>query len=75
MEELLKQTEADILEVKKAIRKLKYKRAKANNFTEEYNISVKILKAEAMLADLLRSKAEIEEYLKVRGVTNAGNIQ
>lgn len=71
MEELLKQTEADIKEVKKAIHNLRYKRAKVTHSTEIHNISIKILKTESMLADLLRSKAEIEEYLKVRGVTNA----
>ena len=65
MEELLKQTEADITEVKNAIRRLRYKRARTKHSTEMHNISVKILKAESMLADLLRTKAEIEEYLKV----------
>lgn len=71
MEELLKQTEGDIEEVKKTIRRLRYKRARTKHSTEMHNISVKILKAESMLADSLRTKAEIEEYLKVGGVTNA----
>lgn len=71
MEELLKQAEGDIEEVKNTIRRLRYKRARTKHSTEMHNISVKILKAESMLADLLRTKAEIEEYLKVGGVTNA----
>lgn len=71
MEELLKQTEGDIEEVKNTIRRLRYKRARTKHSTEMHNISVKILKAESMLADLLRTKAEIEEYLKLGGVTNA----
>lgn len=71
MEELLKQTEADIAEVKNAIRRLRYKRTRTKHSTEIHNISVKILKAESMLADLLRTKAEIEEYLKVGGKNNA----
>ena len=71
MEELLKQTEADIAEVKKTIRRLRYKRARTKHSTEIHNINMKILRAESMLADLLSSKAEIEEYLKVGGKNNA----
>ncbi len=71
MQELLKQTEADIAEVKKTIRHLRYKLSKTKQTMERQDLRKKLFEAETMLSDLMRYKSEIEDYIKTRSENNA----
>ena len=64
MQELLKQTESDIIETEKTIKKLRAKRAKTRTTAVLYGLDREILEFEAILNDLRRTKAEIEDYIK-----------
>ena len=71
MEKILKQTEADIAEVTKKLKVLRTRRTKARTNNLLYSLDREILGFEAMLSDLRRTKAEIEEYIKTRSDDNA----
>ena len=71
MQDLLKQVNADIAEVTKKIKVLKSRRTRAKTTSKYYNIDREILGFEAMLSDLRRTKAEIEDYIKTRSEDNA----
>lgn len=71
MEELLKQTEADIAEVTKKLKVLRTRRTKTKTNNALYSLDREILGFEAMLSDLRRTKAEIEDYIKTRSEDNA----
>ena len=70
MEELLKQTEADIVEVAKKLKVLRMRRTKTRTTSKFYYIDREIKGFEAMLSDLRRTKAEIEDYIKTRSEDN-----
>lgn len=71
MQGLLKQTKADIAEVEKTIVRLKHKLSKAKHTMERQDLKNKVLAAETMLSDLMRYKAEIKDYIKIRSENDA----
>lgn len=66
METLLKQVNEDIEEITKTISSLRYKRATTKHSSTIRNINLELYTAESILADLKSTKAEIEEYIKIR---------
>ena len=71
METLLKQVNNDIEETTKPLDTLKLKLAGTKHSSTRRRLNLEIQIAKSMLADLLSSKAEIEDYIKTRSNDNA----